>query len=799
MDARIDGSTLLPLPAGWFAADDTPRPSADDSGVVSVVSLAVVGGDGTPARLWTVTGDVGNPARRRLRSEQPALDEALRRVAAEPPGDVLLPWLEYGDPRGSRPYLICRRPGPSFADDLRRGPVPAHRVVGTLIRCIEGLQVLHRSGRAHGMIAPAAMFHDAAGVRLAPPLPPALAELVAAAGGTGHEAPEILRGGEPSPAADAFALASSAWTLLSGRPPFGAPDDQLARLTAAEPPSLHRADVPGAMEAALRAGLSPDPSRRPDLRTLSQALHIVAGGAAVTVTPTAPPSWPTSSSPDPEQQDTLAPTRPVQESGQPLGSRYLLDALIGRGATGHVWRGHVRGGGDTVAVKLLRSELAEDPDVVTRFMRERSTLLRLSHPNLVQVRDLVAEGSALAIVMELVDGQDLRREITGGRLDAREAATLLAESAAALAAVHAAGIIHRDLKPENILVERAGGVHARLTDFGLARAVESSVLTHASQLVGTPAYVAPEVVAGREPGPAVDVYALGVTGFELLAGRRPFTANSTAALLRAHLDEVPGRPDGLSDASWEILEACLRKDPVARPTAAAVSAAWQQIASGVTPGPSVLPGPDPAAPPAATPVPSFSAAPSFFAAPPAGSLSGPSGTGALETATAHRPLVLTPAATTTHRSRARLWWVIGAVLVLAFGGGIGLAVLGSGSGSPAGPTSSASLSPVEYPLQVRAVTAGEGGTTTISWTLPPGVVVAQSLIVVYRLDAKGSRTQTGPSLYGHRTEVVVGDVTAGQCIVVFAYNTTKAPPAGAVPGQRCLPAAPAKPTTTGSK
>src|SRR5262249_1325619 len=149
-----------------------------------------------------------------------------------------------------------------------------------------------------------------------------------------------------------------------------------------------------------------------------------------------------------------------------------LDEPIGRGATGHVWAGRRREDGSPVAVKLLRAELATDPGVVNRFLRERLVLTGLRHKHLVRVHDLVAEGDVLGIVMDLVDGEDLRHFLARGPLPEATAATLLAQVAAALAAVHAAGLVHRDIKPENVLV--AAGPTALLSDFGIARAVAGS-------------------------------------------------------------------------------------------------------------------------------------------------------------------------------------------------------------------------------------------------------------------------------------------------------------------------------------
>ncbi len=139
---------------------------------------------------------------------------------------------------------------------------------------------------------------------------------------------------------------------------------------------------------------------------------------------------------------------------QALGSRYVLERRIGSGGMGAVWRGRDRGNGLPVAVKLLHEQFATDPAVLTRFVRERTVLVGLRHPNLVPVHDMIMEGDRLALIMELVQGADLHHHLSArGPLPPALAATLIAQVCDALAVVHAAGVIHRDLKPSNILLD----------------------------------------------------------------------------------------------------------------------------------------------------------------------------------------------------------------------------------------------------------------------------------------------------------------------------------------------------------
>jgi len=255
--------------------------------------------------------------------------------------------------------------------------------------------------------------------------------------------------------------------------------------------------------------------------------------------------------------------------GQPIGSRYELETQLGRGAFGSVWRGRVRDSGEAVAIKVLLEELANDADVVTRFLRERNAMVAMRHRSLVSVRDLVVEGDLLALVMQLVEGPDLRAYLRGrGTLDATESALLVADVAEALAVAHAAKIIHRDVKPANVLLQpEDGGYRPLLTDFGIARLADAPSVTRTSQVVGTPYYLAPEVISGQQPTPAVDVYASGIMFYELMTGRPPFRGSDAMEVFQAHQTQPPPRPDGVSDPLWSVIASALAKDPTRRPDA----------------------------------------------------------------------------------------------------------------------------------------------------------------------------------------------------------------------------------------
>ncbi len=248
-----------------------------------------------------------------------------------------------------------------------------------------------------------------------------------------------------------------------------------------------------------------------------------------------------------------------------LGSRYRLGEPLGSGAMGQVYAG-ADPDGRAFAFKILRSDLTGNPDVVARFLKERSILTGLRHPNLVAVHDLVVEGDTVAIVMDLVPGGDLRARLKeSGTLLPAEVARIGASIAAGLTAVHAAGVVHRDVKPENILMD---GSTARLTDFGISRLARDSELGRSSLLAGTPQYVAPELADGDDASPAADLYSLGIVLYELCCGVTPFAGGSMLAVIRQHAEQEPGRPGGIPDQLWDVISWLLRKSPQGRPQSA---------------------------------------------------------------------------------------------------------------------------------------------------------------------------------------------------------------------------------------
>ncbi len=221
-----------------------------------------------------------------------------------------------------------------------------------------------------------------------------------------------------------------------------------------------------------------------------------------------------------------------------LNQRYRLEELIGSGGMAVVYRGVDLLLQREVAVKVLREGYASDPAFLARFQREAQAAARLHHPNIVTIYDVGQDGNLSYIVMEYVAGKDLKSYIRQrGRLRVGEALSIAVQICAGAGHAHRAGVIHCDIKPQNVLVTDDGVV--KVTDFGIARALSEVALTQAETVWGSPLYFSPEQAAGDPPSPASDVYSIGVTLYEMLAGAPPFQAEKSTALALKHLRDEP--------------------------------------------------------------------------------------------------------------------------------------------------------------------------------------------------------------------------------------------------------------------
>ncbi|MCZ2860516.1 protein kinase domain-containing protein [Blastococcus sp. VKM Ac-2987] len=254
-------------------------------------------------------------------------------------------------------------------------------------------------------------------------------------------------------------------------------------------------------------------------------------------------------------------------SRQILGDRYELRDLIAVGGMGEVWRARDVLLDRPVAVKVLRSEYADNPVFVARFRTEARNAASLSHPNIAAVLDYgesTAErtGEHLAyLVMELVDGPPLSARLAeDGSLGTSAALAVLQQAAAGLAAAHTAGVVHRDVKPANILLTPDGTV--KLTDFGISWSAGSVPLTQTGQVIGTAQYMSPEQAMGEHVGPASDVYALGLVGYESLAGHAAFDGDNPVTVALKQVQEHPEPlPADLPQDVRALIDAALVKNP----------------------------------------------------------------------------------------------------------------------------------------------------------------------------------------------------------------------------------------------
>ncbi|MGK3987321.1 protein kinase [Sorangium sp. So ce136] len=267
--------------------------------------------------------------------------------------------------------------------------------------------------------------------------------------------------------------------------------------------------------------------------------------------------------------------------GDVIAGRYEVRSRLGAGGMGSVWRALDRAVEEEIAVKVLLADWSSEPVMVTRFRRELKLARKISHPNVCRVFDLGEADGLRFLTMELVEGQTLRAVLLEGALEPRRALSLLQQVTSGLAAAHDQGIIHRDLKPENVLVRRDG--QAIVADFGLARGALAQASTVGS-IAGTPAYMSPEQLRGEPLGPASDIFALGILGFELLTGRSPFGSGAPATVVSAILRdapqrlEVPALPAGAVRALEALLARAMAKRPEERfPSAGGFGAALAAV------------------------------------------------------------------------------------------------------------------------------------------------------------------------------------------------------------------------------
>jgi len=254
--------------------------------------------------------------------------------------------------------------------------------------------------------------------------------------------------------------------------------------------------------------------------------------------------------------------------GLQLGERYSLVQRIASGGMGDVWESEDQVLTRTVAVKVLRPGTDDEEVFARRFRSEALYTANLCHPNIATVFDYGEDDNLAYLVMELVPGEPLSAMVQReGALDPARVRSIMGQAALALGAAHEAGVVHRDVKPANILVTPDGTV--KLTDFGIARAVDGAGQTLTGEVLGTPHYLSPEQALGEAATGASDLYALGIVAHELLTGRRPFDKGTPVATALAQVNEPPPPlPPHVPPGLRSLIEQCLAKKPGDRPASA---------------------------------------------------------------------------------------------------------------------------------------------------------------------------------------------------------------------------------------
>ncbi|HLH30663.1 MAG TPA: protein kinase, partial [Terriglobia bacterium] len=265
-----------------------------------------------------------------------------------------------------------------------------------------------------------------------------------------------------------------------------------------------------------------------------------------------------------DDSPTLDSRQPSFDSGRTIAKRYHIEALLGVGAFGRVYRARDEMLGRPVALKtmIFGHGIEDEKEAVTHFLEEARTIAKLDHPNIVPVHDAGIEEGTPWMAMRLVDGESLDAAIKKhGQLDPRRAIDILIQAAKALDHAHRKGIVHRDIKPSNILLEKRddGSDHLWLADFGIARILSGRTAVSEAGLVGTPAYMSPEQITGKKVDARADIFALGCVACELITGKRAFQGDSYSQIMYRLVHDAPEGFAEIGDKAGKPVEAIIKR------------------------------------------------------------------------------------------------------------------------------------------------------------------------------------------------------------------------------------------------
>jgi serine/threonine-protein kinase len=274
---------------------------------------------------------------------------------------------------------------------------------------------------------------------------------------------------------------------------------------------------------------------------------------------------PLPSSEDISAVPTKALKTPIKEltRGTTFASRYEIIEKLGKGGMGKVYRVEDKKIKEEVALKLIEPEIASDKKAIKRFSNELKMARKIAHRNVCKMYDLGEEKGTHYITMEFVPGEDLKSFIRrSGQLTVAKSISIAKQVCEGLSEAHNLGVVHRDLKPSNIMIDKEG--NARIMDFGIARSLQAKGITRAGVMIGTPEYMSPEQVDGKEADQCSDIYSLGVVMYEMITGKLPFKGDSTLSIALKHKSEKPQDPREINPQIPEnisrLIMRCLEKD-----------------------------------------------------------------------------------------------------------------------------------------------------------------------------------------------------------------------------------------------